>query len=106
MKSITINNLVFTDELPTRPGWYLWTYGYLKPEVCTVRDNGQGSLLASEGEEWMPVAQCVGHWHRLVPAAWLEDAYKEGATDMHEDEPELTWPLSTAHQRMLGETGT
>lgn len=101
MKSITINGLVFADELPTKPGWYLHIRtDEHKPWVVEAQDHTQ--TCVKEGElGWYPSFPGKGYWHRLVPAAWLEDAYNEGANHVYEGP--IMFERSKAYERMKGE---
>jgi hypothetical protein len=103
MKSIIINNLVFTDELPTKPGWYLWTTSTERTPTPLTIEGPLDDLIATEMDEQLRLKDITikGYWHRLVPAAWLEDAYKEGVKDGDQD---TAWFEGTiADQRMRGD---
>jgi hypothetical protein len=100
MKSITINNLVFTDELPTKPGWYLRSIDDSGCYPCHLVER-EGCLYIWLYADWFPIINLKGYWHRLVPAAWLEDAYKEGVLDTSDGDTG-TFGISVARQRMEG----
>jgi hypothetical protein len=114
MNAITINNLVFTDELPTKPGWYLWTTSAERTPNALTIEGPLDDLVATELDEQIRLKDITvkGYWHRLVPAAWLEDAYMEGWRDTASSEglesaqARLLFPTTIACKRMLGDAGT
>jgi hypothetical protein len=94
MKTLTINGLVFTDQPPTKEGWWLWVYehkervqvGKIEPDMIKT------GLIANYG----------GFWHELIPrgvfAEEVEKAYRE-AQNVYASFESLdinTWPESRA----------
>ena len=97
MKTITINGLVFTDQPPTKEGWYLFSqYSEDDPiedrncDNCGVLESKYhpnhfvyifndhlGGALVEKGDR-----RYVGFWHELIPrqvfAEEVEKAYEEG----------------------------
>ena len=97
MKTIVINGLTFTDQPPTKEGWYLFSqYSEDDPiedrdyDNCGVQESKYhpnhfvyifkdhlGGALVEKGDK-----RYVGFWHELVPrqvfAEEVECAYFEG----------------------------
>lgn len=102
MKTLTINGLVFTDQPPTKEGFWLYNNGtdkrwcyfgtFLdKEKICRVYNTGEDE----ERKSW----EFGGFWYELIPrgvfAEEVEKAWEEGYLDgaVRKDN---AWPESRA----------
>lgn len=115
MKTLTINGLVFTDQPPTKEGWWLWSeHDENTPieergaDICEVllgRDEYHLHCNFLDGHSTIKKGSQAlgGWWHELIPrqkfAEEVEKAYLEGFYDKPDWGPanlKQSWKISNS----------
>ena len=109
-----MNNIKFSDEVPTEPGAYLWRkQDRLEPWMVELGIEFCGSQLVAQSPSQYfgtPPDVMKGQWCKLLPASCVEEVAREffniGRTALYSDKFEDWWNQSNARKLTEGTSPT